>query len=88
MDTRTLMLELSSGKVDSINILSNEGDIYTAEVVVQGREYTLEVEDSHTPLVFHSYIEAKRQLAAYAVPLQLKASYVYDEMVSREPSRH
>ncbi|WP_421863768.1 DUF6482 family protein [Motiliproteus sp.] len=81
MDVQAFERQALSGTVDAVIILSNEGDIYTAEVVIHGRSHTLESTDSHQPLVFHSYREAKRSFASYSVPIRLEASQVYDEMI-------
>ncbi|MEH6823523.1 MAG: DUF6482 family protein [Motiliproteus sp.] len=88
MDVKTFGREVQNGKVESINILSNEGDIYTAQVVIDGRQYTLEKDSSHQPLVFHSFIEAKREFERYAVPLTIEPSDVDDQMVNREAYHH
>ena len=82
MDIRTLGQQIHGGKVDAINILSNEGDIYTAEAVIQGHAYTLEADHDHHPLIFHSLIEAKRSFERYTVPIRLEFREVYDEMIS------
>lgn len=75
-------LEAQRGRVSAINILSNEGDIYTAEAVIHGKGYTIERRDSKDPLVFHSYREAKREFARLGdMPVELQQSSAYEEMV-------
>ncbi len=82
MKVHEFELAMVRGNVDSINIISNEGDIYTAQAMIQGQGYTLEQRGSVEPLVFHSYIEAKRNFDRYKqVPLYLQQSDVHDEMV-------
>ncbi|WP_210394636.1 DUF6482 family protein [Motiliproteus sediminis] len=88
MDVKTFGQEVQNGRVEAVNILSNEGDIYTASALIRGKEHTLENDDSRQPLVFHSYIEAKRRFEDYRVPLTLKQSEVYDEMVSGVTRQH
>jgi len=88
MDVKALGLEVQVGRVDAIHIRSNEGDIYTASAVIHGREHTLEQDGSHQPVVFHSYIEAKRRLGHYAIPVTLEPSAVYDEMGAGDAPQH
>lgn len=88
MNVKTFGQEVQNGRVEAVNILSNEGDIYTASALIRGKEHTLEQDDNHRPLVFHSYIEAKRRFEEYRVPLALKPSEVYDEMVRGVSHRH
>lgn len=88
MDVKTFGREVQSGKVESINILSNEGDIYTAQAVINGHQHTLESDSSRKPLVFHSFIEAKREFKRYAVPLRLTPHDVYDEMIDQADIHH
>ena len=81
MLTNTLREKIISGDVTSIRIMSNEGDIYTAEAWVGNQLHTLQHQDSSRPWIFRSYIEAKRALKPYRVPLILETSRVYEEMV-------
>ncbi len=82
MKVHEFELAMVRGKVDSINIISNEGDIYTAQAMIKGLGYTLEQKGSAEPLVFHSYIEAKRSFDRYKqVPLYLQQNDIHDEMV-------
>ncbi|WP_207061448.1 DUF6482 family protein [Motiliproteus sp. SC1-56] len=74
--------EAQQGRVSAINILSNEGDIYTAEAVIHGTGYTIERRDSAEPLCFHSYREAKQQFEFLKnTPVRLQPSHAYEEMV-------
>ena len=88
MDVKTIGFEVNNGHVDAIHILSNEGDIYTAQAVIRGRIHTIEHDDSRQPMVFHSYVEAKRQFKGFKVPVALQPSLVYDEMVSTDTIAH
>jgi len=89
MNVKAFGLEVQLGHVEGIHILSNEGDIYTAAAVIRGREHTLEQDSSHQPMVFHSFIEAKRRFKAYPVPVTLQPSPAYDEMGgAEEGTRH
>lgn len=72
---------INTGDIDGIRIISNEGDIYTAEALVGNQVHTLNRQDSGQAWVFRSYIEAKRALKTYQVPLMLETSHVYEEMV-------
>ena len=80
-----LTLENLRGHVEAINVLSNEGDIYTAQAVIQGIGYTIESRDTGLPMIFHSYIEAKREFRQLGeLPIKLEAGAVHDEMVGED----
>jgi hypothetical protein len=73
------------GHVDAVKILSNEGDIYTAEAMIQGETHVVETRHSDAPMVFHSYVEAKRELGHLGdLPIQLEQRELDDEMVGEE----
>ncbi|MCW8883898.1 MAG: DUF6482 family protein [Motiliproteus sp.] len=77
-----LTLENLRGHVEAINVLSNEGDIYTAEAVIHGIGYTIEAKATGLPMVFHSFIEAKREFEHLGeLPIRLETTEVFDEMV-------
>ncbi len=82
MNVSALRNQVNNGKVAAIKIMSNEGDIYTAQAVVGNELHTLNLDESGKPWVFHSYVEAKRALSSCAVPIALETSTVYDEMVN------
>ncbi len=74
--------EARLGHIEAIHVHSNEGDIYTADIVIKGKRYPLETGGSTGPRVFHSFREAKQAFEDYPeVPIQLEQSGVYDEMV-------
>ncbi|MEH6624986.1 MAG: DUF6482 family protein [Motiliproteus sp.] len=80
-----LTLENLRGHVEAINVLSNEGDIYTAQAVIHGIGYTIESKETGMPMVFHSYIEAKREFQHLGeLPIRLETPDVYDEMVGEK----
>ncbi len=77
-----LTLENLRGRVEAIQVLSNEGDIYTAQAVVHGIGYTIESRETGLPMVFHSFIEAKREFEHLGdLPIRLEQAAVHDEMV-------
>ena len=77
-----LTLENLRGHVEAINVLSNEGDIYTAQAIIHGIGYTIESRETGLPMVFHSYIEAKREFQQLGeLPIKLQPEAVHDEMV-------
>lgn len=67
--------------IDRVNILSNEGDIYLAQVVIRGHSEMLEDTKGHAK-VFHGV----SQLKEYMHPLHVDSYHLiyrpaYDEMI-------
>ncbi len=80
-----LTLENLRGHVEAINVMSNEGDIYTAQAVIHGIGYTIESKETGLPMVFHSFVEAKREFQSLGeLPIRLEQEAVHDEMVGEK----
>ena len=80
-----LTLENLRGRVEAINVMSNEGDIYTAQAVIHGIGYTIESRETGLPMVFHSFVEAKREFRSLGeLPIRLEPGGVHDEMVGED----